>query len=455
MKKLTLFATALAAVFAASSCSSDDTLAELTPTPEVQGIPLTISVLNDNTRGEDITAISSYNMTAVYNTNAAWFKNIAFTKTNNVWGSDPAQTWSTSDAVTSAQFYAVSTNGNDAPEIGDDLTFSWTSPTTTADQKDLMIGRSVVVDGETKTPSAIDKGETVKLDFTHGLCKVEVIPYVLCYARTGAKSKCANPNGATGKVRKIVLHNISSKGSYSFVTGAWTASEVSGDLVDYTINFDPAIDIQSITKSAEENSLTVPTQDPLYIIPQTVTSWSTHITKTAAARKTFAQEPNSSYVEIECVVGLNQSLIDLDTYDAEDYEDADFEEDPQLSLGWTADDAIDDNEKIKRLAFMDYTGKYSYTEDNNNNDTPDWLEDWDVNWRIPVNSAKHYASYVDELEYQTVYLPLQSYTYTTEFVYTPVTFGAGKVMKLKLQLQNALNASNGNAFGNSVQVQTN
>ena len=104
---------------------------------------------------------------------------------------------------------------------------------------------------------------------------------------------------------------------------------------------------------------------------------------------------------------------------------------------------------------MDYTGKYSYTEDNNNNDTPDWLEDWDVNWRIPVNSAKHYASYVDELEYQTVYLPLQSYTYTTEFVYTPVTFGAGKVMKLKLQLQNALNASNGNAFGNSVQVQTN
>ena len=487
MKKLTLFATALAAVFAASSCSSDDSLAELT-TPQVEkGLPLKVVVTNndeagDDTRGVDITAINSYKMTAVYNTNDAWFKNVAFSKVDNVWTPAPEQYWSTDAGVTSAQFYAVSTDDGGtavaAPTIGDDLTFSWTSSTAIADQKDLMIGRSVVIDGETKTPSAIDKGETVNLNFTHGLTKVVLKPYALCSTVAGNVSVPVegatawfnnNGGGMVGKIKSIEICNVPTDGTYDFSTGEWTPGTTFGNYVVFDAeNVEDAINLQSCvtTKISDvSTNVTAVAHNPLYMIPQTLNSWTSHATKKGTDIVKLADKGvGQCYLKIRFAIGQLGDLFydpaDPDNYTDYDYSDIDFDDELVTNLGWDEsaldNGDIDEEEAYKRAYYFFYVtekgGKLGYNEA--------WTSERYVTWVLPQDQTgmKQLASSLDDLitdeGYVTGYLPLQSCSYnsgTSSYTYGNITLGVGKTLTLGLQFANILGEDGKTIYSGGVQ----
>ena len=261
MKKLTLFATALAAVFAVSSCSNDE-LSELNQAPK--GKPFVINVANnDGTRGVDITAVSKFNLSGTYGT-TNWIPNYLFTKPEDAWvatgHTDLA--WPTAAQVgeNTHTFYATCDNTTTPPTITDG-TFDYTVPAAIADQKDLLV--AAVTGAVNETP--------VALTFKHALSSVK-----FKIGFDGSKT-----TGSTASMRfavnKITLYNIATNGSFNFAnyaTTPWTVSETPG-LVNYVIEFETPF---VFTASANNNSFGAVTDAyidaDIYVLPQVVTPWT-------------------------------------------------------------------------------------------------------------------------------------------------------------------------------------
>jgi hypothetical protein len=153
---------------------------------------------------------------------------------SSAWKYQSGNTYYWPGADFTLDFYAVSPFDANVSYTGEDLTaFSYTTPATPSDQKDLMVASATGVAG--------DKEATQSLEFRH-----------LCAA---VEFKVGNAGVLDGTVTEIRVKGLANSATYDFTTDAWT--NVSGS-TDYSVVPDTNGDVT-------ENQR-------LFLIPQSFTS---------------------------------------------------------------------------------------------------------------------------------------------------------------------------------------
>jgi hypothetical protein len=384
MKKLTLFATALAAVFAASSCSNDDSLAELNQAPK--GKPFVINVANnDGTRGADITAVSKFNLSGTYGT-TNWIPNYLFTKPEDAWvatgHTDLA--WPTAAQVgeNTHTFYATCDNTTTPPTITDG-TFDYTVPAAIADQKDLLVAAVTDVANE-------NGGEPLALTFKHALASLKI--------RVGFDaSALSEGNDIHIKVKKITLYNIATSGTFDFSnmnTNPWTVSETP-NMQDIVIELDEPLALIPVDPTDGEGKdfsvfaeFKVDDATRIFVLPHKPAIWD--------ADNTSLDKTNDSYIGVTC------QLYEYTGGDAGN--ECGFDEDDYNALE-------SDEEKADYMSAL-YNDVYIDVMNGKIPIDGDWLNDKCLNSYIPqswsgvVTTESHLNSQTEN-QYEEVYLPLK------------------------------------------------
>lgn len=282
------FAALVAASAAFTGCSSDEDLSAAQPA----GVPFGVSasVASDQTRGVDLTD-SNFDQFYLYGVNTSdgskWFENTKFTPSGEDWTDGSTTTWRDG----TWNFYAVTPSAPTSTTFNQTTsTFDYTvDPDDVATQEDLMVAKAT---NQSSTDGKIN------LQFYHALANIDVsVRFV--------EDHFENSSGYYCKIKSITFHNIKKQGTYNFSADAWSNQS---EYADYTLNVDEnswgsnGIDSEGyigFTSGDAYVPLTF-TEGPLFVIPQTITPWSTN-TNTAVPLTT-ATTYNQSYISIECQI---------------------------------------------------------------------------------------------------------------------------------------------------------
>ena len=287
-KKVFYFAALVAAGSTALvSCSSDDDVLAQEPVapvvetvvPEITtGIPMAFSAQTDKTSGTDYIATNLPEFKLYSNMTISgknWATGITLTP-NSSGGcaveSGVVTNWPDANKHT---FYAVTDPANvtDVPSVtANDVAFTYTIPTTYANQKDLLVAKAAG-SSSTGTPEG-----SVSLTFQHALAQITAIK-VYCNADIMKPADAAFWNFRVGGIKLVGLVK---KGTYTFDAATpWAASTDNDDidadgveipLDDTHMTFAETIFTPVAKTSKSTNSDTLPLTDGgFYLIPQAAT----------------------------------------------------------------------------------------------------------------------------------------------------------------------------------------
>ena len=378
MKKLTLFASAIVAVLAVSSCSNDELTTVETPT--VKGVPFTVNVVNNGegsgaTRGTDIATITNFKLNATYNS-VNWIQNYNFSKPADSWVTEDVDnlTWPTTVGTQTHTFYAVCDNTTTPPDITAGK-FNYTVPATIAAQKDLLV--AAVTDAPNETP--------VELTFKHALALLKVKVGFDVNALDGGA------NDIQVVVKKITFYNVATSGEFDYSKmnsddGPWTVSGTP-NYQDITIELATPLVLDPVDGTA--NFETITSEDNrIFVLPHKPVAWEP--VKNSA--ENAINEDNDSYIGITCqIYEFTGSTVATE---------CGYDEDAAVDPGYS-DDELND---IKELYVGDpWFGKASTVND-------DWLSDMVVQVYAPydlASSESDLATKTSDTDFEEVFLPLK------------------------------------------------
>jgi len=306
LKFLTLAAIA-AATAMVSSCSDNVDLS--TPTKEAEGKALVVNPTVDGSRivtttSGDFTSFKLFGFQNPPSTQPLFFNGTDGYVYNGAIGSawSPTATgakWPANSDTNSSNFYALSVNGGSSlpSYTGVDLAdiqqgkFSYTAPTTAGGDVDLSKQEDILVASRLNALQTDNNG-VLNLPFTHALAKLTMQMRFNSYENDKTTGDIMDNYVYT--IKSITIHNVKLNGQYSFSSG-WTPSDVG----DVTINFSPAISINSkhLTGDAEYQDI-IDNAHSIMIVPQTTSSsaWvSTNENKHTLAE---AEAEGTSYIEV-------------------------------------------------------------------------------------------------------------------------------------------------------------
>ena len=365
LKFLTLAAIA-AATAMVSSCSDNDVLEGVKDT----GIPfsVTASTNSGGSRGSDITTLSNFQLWGFGTDQTSHFDGNNFTPkagSSTVFESSITPNWPNTN---NCLFYGISNNtstmayGVTAGSPGVNTTkadirngsFDYTIPTNVADQEDLLVAAAQG-----------NSAQGVNMHFDHALTAAKLhitMDPKLC--ETYSPEKVSTEYILVIKIKKIIIHNIKTSGTYSFgagtavaatsstasENGSWNTSD--GTLGDYVFDFtsNPLIyqvknsDVLDEVVDIDGNGSNI------YFIPQDITYWNIAANMTGENADNYkTPSTTESYIEIQAISGAyeNDMATYLDMYG--DLKDAGMVSD-QVTV--TSDDAgnyYDDGEAKQHM----------------------------------------------------------------------------------------------------------
>lgn len=327
MKKLTLFATALAAVFAVSSCSND----ELEPIVEKKGTPLSITVSSTrgaNTATDDLTSL---NLTAIQNgASTPWADNVKFTK-SGTWSTTGTANWPTTNMETASKFYVISENATGATSysttnvtdyLTSGTTFNYTvpdpafsgSPITETAQPDLLVATAEQTEGN------------VALELQHALANIQIKAALPTKFYNAGWATTKVPVGSIYKIKKITIKNLFTSGTYDYAntttpwstTGSRTDIEIALPTPITVTAVDPTPNLEqsdpNYGKIKEDAYVTIVGEDArIRVIPQNISVW------TPSTTTPVSSITNETYMEVEAFCFKSDSKDDDGFYDSDAY----------------------------------------------------------------------------------------------------------------------------------------
>ena len=282
MKKLLVLSALVAVSTAFVACSSNDDLVQQAPeVPETKGIPMTVTVVDNASRGTDLTKETLPGFTMYSTMYDNWKTGASFTNDKGTCtaGAGVDLTWP--NATDSYTFYSVSDVDNipdldnngvkDVPTVndnGDAVSFKYQIPTTYAAQKDLLVAKT------TGSATTGNPAGSVAVQFDHALAQIKAIK-VYC---NNTRLLASNVNDGWSyrfRINGIRLGGLKAVGTYTFgntfADGTWA---VSGDDAEFEIPIPESTFADMFGVADGKKSLAIP-DGGLYLIPQTVNSYVT------------------------------------------------------------------------------------------------------------------------------------------------------------------------------------
>ena len=306
---------------------------------QITGKPFIVQVVNNGeTRGTEISEVTSFNMVGIQGASNKWIDNYLFTKPGDNWVSTGHEGLMWPAGTDPHTFYATCDNTDAAPAITDGK-FVYTVPADVSEQKDLLVALSE--DNEAGTP--------VSLLFKHALSSVKFKIGFDEEARGGE-------NDLHITVTRITLHHIATKGTFDFAnfdTNPWTVDPEDAEYEDIVIWLKNPVDF---TPSAVDEFITLDENidGEIYVMPHKPTAWDTD--------GTAGHPLNDSYIGVTCQV------FEYNTDNPTFY---DF-------VGLNEDSGEDDYEDAKEMYIDTYEGFAS-------TDNDDWLEDKVLEVIVPTD----------------------------------------------------------------------
>ena len=337
------FATILAVVSAMSGCSKEESCVDSpseTEKVQITGKPFVVQVSNNGeTRGTDITTVSSFNMVGIQGASNKWIDNYLFTKPADKWVSTGHEDLMWPGGTDTHTFYATCDNTGEVPEITDGK-FVYTVPTIFTDQKDLLVAKS----------ENNQDGDPVILDFMHALSSVKFKIGFNKDARGGE-------NDLHITVTRITLHHIATKGTFDFAyfdNNPWTVDPEDAEYKDIVIELkNPVVFTPSPVDNfiaLDGNYIDETAVGEVYVMPHKPTAWDSDGTP--------GHPLNNSYIGVTC--------------QAVEYSSTTFYD----FMGFDEDSDDDDIEEAKEMYVDIYEGLAS-------TDNDDWMNDKMINIIVP------------------------------------------------------------------------
>lgn len=294
MKNLLYIAAIAATAVGFTSCSSNE---DLNDAVKDSGVPFKVTASAPTTRATDLTSsnFTNFQLYAFEGTNE-WISGARFTK-NPSWAPfNVNETYNWPHAGVTSKFYAVSENGTEMSsafavnDIANTQSFTYTVPTTVANQKDLLIASAEGMSTDAK----------VSLEFKHALAaanlKFTITPTYTAYTGTTYSTYRLH-----AKIKSITFNNVYTSGTYSFANSAWNNLATKGS---YTIGFNTPIEIDTKASAITPTTITVDLSNigSIMFIPQTIdkdTYWDIAPGKQLPAVLTAAAAGDKAYISLE------------------------------------------------------------------------------------------------------------------------------------------------------------
>ena len=273
------------------------------------GRPFVIHVINNNewTRGEEISAVSSFNMVGIQGASSKWMDNYLFTNPGSGWLAAGHEDLRWPGGTDTHTFYATCDNTDAVPAIQDGK-FEYTVPSDVSEQKDLLVALS----------EGNEDGTPVSLLFKHALSSVK-------FKIGFDKDARGGENDLHIHVTKITLHHIATKGIFDFAnyaTTPWTVDPEDAGYEDIVIKLKTPVDFKPAAVS-DFISLDGNIDGDIYVMPHKPTPCDTD--------GNYGHPLNNSYISVTCQI-IEYRTKDTPTYydlacldedsDEDDYEEA-------------------------------------------------------------------------------------------------------------------------------------
>ena len=268
------------------------------------GRPFVIHVINNNegTRGEEISAVSSFNMVGIQGASGKWMDNYLFTNPGSGWLAAGHEDLRWPGGMDTHTFYATCDNTDAVPAIQDGK-FEYTVPSDVSEQKDLLVALS----------EGNEDGTPVSLLFKHALSSVK-------FKIGFDKDARGGENDLHIHVTKITLHHIATKGIFDFAnyaTTPWTVDPEDAGYEDIVIKLKTPVDFKPAAVS-DFISLDEIIDGDVYVMPHKPTPWDTD--------GNYGHPLNNSYISVTCQIIASRTK-DTPTYYDLAYLDEDSDED--------------------------------------------------------------------------------------------------------------------------------
>lgn len=292
MKNLLYIAAIAATAVGFTSCSSNE---DLNDAVKDSGVPFKVTASAPTTRATDLTSsnFTNFQLYAFEGTNE-WISGKLFTK-NTSW--EPASgtgpyAWPTANTL--SDFYGVSENAASmssafVDDIKTSQSFTYTVPTTIADQKDLLVAHT--------TGKSTDA--QVALAFKHALANA-TLTLKLDPSKTDQGTNKTSKYRLAIKIKSISINNVKTIGKYNYSTSTWSDQATDGT---YTFDFSASpIVIDTYYNTIPTNSINIDgSNGKLMFIPQTLTSWDIAPNTTTTQVSDLSSPPAKSYITMQAI----------------------------------------------------------------------------------------------------------------------------------------------------------
>ena len=367
------------------------------------GKPFVVHVVNngEGSRGQAITAVSSFRMVGVQGASNKWMDNLLFSDPGSGWTAAGHEDLCWPGGTDTHTFYATCDNTNAAPSITDGR-FVYTVPTDISGQKDLLVALSE--DNEAGTP--------VSLLFKHALSSVK---FKIGYD----KDAPGGENDLHIHVIRIKLYHIATKGTFDFVnyaTDPWTVDPNDAGYQDIVINLKTPVDFKP-SAVADYITLDGKIDGEIYVMPHKPTPWDTDGTP--------GHPLNNSYIGVTCQV------VEYSTETYYDY------------IGLDEYSNEDDYDEAKEM-YIDFYEGYAST------DNDDWLNDKVLEMIVPTNNDWRMNVVLQSiLDHRNAEAAANGTEENVEEVFIPLTmtngFGFNKTNIINVRMDK-MKYSNGKSF---------
>lgn len=293
MKNLLYIAAIAATAVGFTSCSSNE---DLNDAVKDSGVPFKVTASAPTTRATDVTTDNFTNFKLYAFEGSAttpWIKG-QFTKSTS-WapasGTGP-YTWPT--AATTSNFYGVSENTTSmssafVDDIANSQSFTYTVPTTIADQKNLLVASTTGKSTDTQVALAF------KNALAAATLTLKLTPTISDYGQGTTFYRFVM------KIKSISICNIKTVGKYNYSTSTWSDQSTNGT---YTYTFDTPLLIDVYYNETPTYPINLDGNNgKLMFIPQPITPWDITANTIGTTKDILAAGPQSSesYIKMEAM----------------------------------------------------------------------------------------------------------------------------------------------------------
>ncbi|MBP5647282.1 MAG: fimbrillin family protein [Bacteroidaceae bacterium] len=312
---------------------------------QITGKPFIVQVVNNGeTRGTEISEVTSFNMVGIQGASNKWIDNYLFTKPGDNWVSTGHEGLMWPAGTDTHTFYATCDNTDAAPAITDGK-FVYTVPADVSEQKDLLVALSE--DNEAGSP--------VSLLFKHALSSVK-------FKIGFDKDARGGENDLHITVTKIKLYNIATKGTFDFAnfdSNPWTVDPEDAGYKDIVVKLkNPVVFTPTAVNdfiALDDNYIDENMVGEVLIMPHKPTPWDSD--------GTVGHPLNNSYIGVTCQAVEYHTSTTPTFYDF---------------MGLDEESQEEDIEEAKEMYSDIYEGLLS-------TDNDDWMHDKIISMIVPTD----------------------------------------------------------------------